>query len=124
MEKRRNKHGKFFWLSLQFGKRIYTTLRTSFKKYFDPAQQRKNPRAKKKELKEQYINVQKRDITQYWTKLRRQIAKRGGISYPELKALDVFEFFVTLAAFEEEIAAEMKAHKKLLNKSKIKKRRR
>ena len=47
----------------------------------------------------------------------RQVAGRGGISYTELKTLDVSEFFVMLVNFEEEIAAEIKANKKLMNKN-------
>ena len=47
-----------------------------------------------------------------------KIARRGGIGYTELKALDVFEFFVTLVNYEEDINAEIRAQKKALKKRK------
>lgn len=67
-----------------------------------------------------HANVLRRDIVQYWTRLRRQVARRGGISYPELKALDVVEFFVTLAAYEAELKEELAAHNKAMKKHKHK----
>lgn len=49
------------------------------------------------------------------------IARRGGISYTELKALDVDEFFVTLVNCEKEIAAETSANEKAIEKAKKRK---
>lgn len=42
---------------------------------------------------------------------------RGGISYPELKALDVQEFFVMLTNYEEEVKKEAAAAKKQAKES-------
>jgi len=44
------------------------------------------------------------------------VSRRGGVSYEELKALDVKEFFVMLVNFEEEVEREIAEHKKLMNK--------
>ena len=62
--------------------------------------------------------MQKRDLRSYWSKLTRAIARKGGISYTELKALDVFEFFIMLANYEEEVNREIKQAKNSLNKNK------
>lgn len=43
---------------------------------------------------------------------------RGGITYTELKALDVFEFFISLVNYEEEIKEEIAARKKAAGKNK------
>ena len=58
------------------------------------------------------MNRQLNDLAKFWSKLRRQVARRGGISYTELGALDIFEFFVTLVNYEDEMDAEIKASKK------------
>ena len=41
---------------------------------------------------------------------------KGAISYIELGALDIHEFFVTLASYEEEIDEEIKSNKALQKK--------
>ena len=59
-----------------------------------------------------------RDIVKFWNKLKRNISRRGAISYNELGALDVKEFFVTLVNYEEEIKEEEKAHRKAMSRLK------
>ena len=49
------------------------------------------------------------------------VSRRGGVGYNELKALNVKEFFVTLVNCEAEIADEIKANEKAINKQKGKK---
>jgi len=43
---------------------------------------------------------------------------RGGITFTELKAMDVFEFFITLTNYEEEIDKEVKRLEAIKNKNK------
>ena len=52
----------------------------------------------------------------YWNGLCRSVARRGGVSYTELRAMDVFEFFLTLVSFEKEIADEIEANNKAMKK--------
>ena len=54
----------------------------------------------------------------FWTKIKRSISNRGGISYTELKTLDIKEFYVLLVNFEKEIDDEKAAYNKSINKRK------
>ena len=51
-------------------------------------------------------------IETFWTKTRMAIARHGGISFHELAATDIFEFFIILNQLETSLKKQAEAIKK------------
>lgn len=57
-------------------------------------------------------------ISKFWVSIKKQISQKGGISYVELKSLDVREFFILVVEFEAEVAREKANRKKAISRKK------
>ena len=110
MEKRRDKHGKFFFISLGNYQHLNERLRGSFKDYFGGEKEDSADT-------ERYRNDLIIKSDKFWKRIKRKVAKYSSFTHSEVNKMDVFDFFVNLSVIDEDIAEENRLKEEQNNKN-------